>query len=105
MVWQTQALGTTDIFGRWFSGSKAITSDIHSWNTYQKDQQITPSLGCFAGRGRDRDLGQLWEDGSYWGVFARKFNAKGSGGFREGISSQPVFVGEPAPNPAAVAGR
>ena len=76
-VWQSRVLGTPDIFARLGKGPNFYTGDIRV-NTYLKDQQVEPAAAALADGGAMVVWASYGQDGSLWGVYARKVTAAGA---------------------------
>jgi len=76
-VWQSKVLGNPDIFARFAKGTNFYTSDIRV-NTYQKDQQIDPAAAALPDGSAMVTWASYGQDGSLWGVYARKVTASGA---------------------------
>ncbi len=88
-VWQSSAAGTPDIYARLSAGTiskgaKASTNygtnfttiDLRL-NTYLPDQQVDPAVAALQDGGAIVTWASYGQDGSLWGVFARKISSKG----------------------------
>ena len=88
-VWQSSAAGTPDIYARMATGPVArgarastnygtnfYTMDLRL-NTYIADQQVDPAVAALPDGGAIVTWSSYGQDGSMWGVFARKINNKG----------------------------
>jgi hypothetical protein len=84
-VWQSGVAGTPGIYARLATGTTKTkisygtnfyTSDLRV-NTYIKDQQIDPAVAALPDGSAIITWSSYGEDGSMWGVFARKLSAKG----------------------------
>lgn len=75
-VWQSKILGNPDIFARWAKGTTFYTSEIRV-NTYQKDQQVEPVVAALPDGSAMVAWASYGQDGSLWGVYARKVSATG----------------------------
>jgi len=76
VVWQSSVLGSPDIFARLWKGNKPLTADIRV-NAYLVDQQIDPVVDALADGGAIIAWASYGQDGSLWGIYARRFNAAG----------------------------
>jgi hypothetical protein len=89
-VWQSSAAGTPDIYARMSSGpvtrnagastnygTNFFTGDLRL-NAYMTDQQVDPAVAALADGGAIVTWSSYGQDGSMWGVFARKINSEGA---------------------------
>jgi len=87
-VWQSSVAGTPDIYARLAKGTTTettssygtnfSTSDIRV-NIYTKDQQINPAVAALPDGSAILTWSSYGQDGSMWGVYARKLSDKGLG--------------------------
>jgi hypothetical protein len=78
-VWQSSAAGTPDIYARLAGasgGSSFHTIDLRV-NTHMADQQVDPAVAALPDGGAIITWSSYGQDGSLWGVFARKINNNG----------------------------
>jgi hypothetical protein len=88
-VWQSSAAGTPDIYARLASvpaagsgqtsanyGTNFHTIDLRV-NTHMPDQQIDPAVAALPGGEAIVTWSSYGQDGSMWGVFARKISSTG----------------------------
>jgi hypothetical protein len=88
-VWQSAAAGTPDIYARLAGGpvpkgaktstgygTNFYTMDLRL-NTYMKDQQVDPAVAALPDGGAIVAWASYGQDGSMWGVYARKISGKG----------------------------
>ena len=75
-VWQCNVAGTPGIYARLAKGSNFYTIDTRL-NTYLKDHQADPAVAALPDGSAVIAWASYGEDGSMWGVFARKLSAKG----------------------------
>jgi hypothetical protein len=75
-VWQSKVLGTPDIYARFGQGTNFYTKPIRV-NTYLKDQQVDPAAAGLPDGSAMVAWASYGQDGSLWGVFARKVTAAG----------------------------
>ncbi len=91
-VWQSSVAGTPDIYARLAKGTttktKTSTNTVYGTNfytidrrvnTYTKDQQADPAVAALPDGSAIITWSSYGQDGSMWGVFARKMSAKGAG--------------------------
>jgi hypothetical protein len=78
VVWESKVLGTPDVFARLWKGNKPLTADIRV-NTYLVDQQIDPVVDALPDGGAVIVWASYGQDGSLWGVYARKLTSAGVG--------------------------
>jgi hypothetical protein len=91
-VWQSSVAGTPDIYARISkpSTTKTETSTLSSYgtnfstidlrvNTYTKDQQINPAVAALPDGSAIITWSSYGQDGSMWGIYARKLSNKGVG--------------------------
>jgi hypothetical protein len=87
-VWQSSVAGTPDIYARLARGGTTVkntdsygtnffTLDLRV-NTYTKDQQISPSVAALPDGSAVITWSSYGQDGSMWGVYARKISGKGA---------------------------
>jgi hypothetical protein len=90
-VWQSSVAGTPDIYARIAkpTTTKTGTTTVSSYgtnfstidlrvNTYTKDQQIDPAVAALPDGSAIITWSSYGQDGSMWGVFARKISGKGA---------------------------
>jgi hypothetical protein len=75
-VWQSKVLGSSDIYFRLAKGTSFFTKEIRV-NTYMKDQQVEPTVTALPDGGAMITWSSYGQDGSGWGVYARKVTAAG----------------------------
>lgn len=91
-VWQSSVAGTPDIYARLAKGTttktKTSTNTVYGTNfytidlrvnTYTKDQQVDPAVAALPDGSAIITWSSYGQDGSMWGVFARKLSASGVG--------------------------
>jgi hypothetical protein len=92
-VWQSSVAGTPDIYARLAKGTTTkatkttaaistygtnfYTSDLRV-NTYIKDQQVDPAVAALPDGSAIITWSSYGQDGSMWGVYARKMSDKGA---------------------------
>jgi hypothetical protein len=76
-VWQSAVLGTPSIFARLARGTTFLTSDIRV-NNDLKDQKAEPAASALPDGGAMVAWASYGQDGSLWGVYARKVTAAGA---------------------------
>jgi len=76
-VWQSSTMGKPYIFARLAKGTSFFTSDIRV-NNYLKDQLAEPAASALPDGGAMVAWASLGQDGSLWGVYARKVMASGT---------------------------
>jgi len=76
-VWQSSVLGSPDIFARLGQGTNFYTGDLRL-NNYIKDQQVDPAVAALPDGGAMAVWSSFGQDGSLWGVYARKVTAGGA---------------------------
>jgi hypothetical protein len=86
-VWQSSVAGTPDIYARLAKGAVTKTASSYGTNfstidlrvnTYTKDQQIDPAVAALPDGSAIITWSSYGQDGSMWGVFARKISGKGA---------------------------
>jgi len=75
-VWQSKVLGSADIFARLAKGTNFFTPEIRV-NNWLKDQQVEPAVTALPDGGAMITWASYGQDGSGWGVYARKITAAG----------------------------
>jgi hypothetical protein len=87
-VWQSSVAGTPDIYARLTKAATPETPNIYNTNfgtidlrvnTYTKDQQIDPAVAALPDGSAILTWSSYGQDGSMWGVYARKLSGKGVG--------------------------
>ena len=76
-VWQSKVLGASHIFARLAKGTNFYTPDIRV-NNYIGDQQVDPAAAALPDGGAMVAWSSYRQDGSLWGVYARKMTAAGT---------------------------
>ncbi len=82
-VWQSAVTGTPDIYARLSRGKtkSVFGTNFYSFdlraNTYLKDQQGDPDVAALHDGSAIITWSSYGQDGSMWGVYARKLSAKG----------------------------
>jgi hypothetical protein len=76
-VWQSSVLGSSDIFARLARGTNFFTSEIRV-NNNMKDQKVEPAVAALPDGGAMITWASYGQDGSGWGVYARKVTASGA---------------------------
>ena len=76
-VWQSSVLGTPAVFARLAKGTTFLTSDIRV-NNDLKDQKAEPAASALPDGGAMVAWASYGQDGSLWGVYARKVTAAGT---------------------------
>ena len=77
-VWQSKTLGNADIFARFASGSTISSRTDVLVNSHVKDQQVDPVVTALLDGGAMVAWASYGQDGSGWGVYARKLTAAGA---------------------------
>jgi hypothetical protein len=86
-VWQSSVAGTPDIYARLAKGTTTKTSSSYGTNfftidlrvnTYTKDQQVDPAVAALPDGSAIITWSSYGQDGSMWGVYARKISDKGA---------------------------
>jgi hypothetical protein len=86
-VWQSSVAGTPDIYARLAKGTTTAAEKTYGTNfgtidlrvnTYTKDQQIDPAVAALPDGSAIITWSSYGQDGSMWGVFARKISGKGA---------------------------
>jgi hypothetical protein len=77
-VWESKVAGTPDIYARFGKKTNFFTADVRV-NTYITDQQVDPAAAALPDGGAIVVWSSFGQDGSGWGVFARKLTAAGAG--------------------------
>jgi len=75
-VWQCNVAGTPGVYARLAKGTNFSTIDTRL-NTYLKSQMADPAVAGLPDGSAIVTWASLGQDGSMWGVFARKLSAKG----------------------------
>ena len=88
VVWQGNALGTPDIYGRFLINGKWSALDLRM-NTYLKDQQTEPVVAGLSDGGAVVTWSSFRQGGSYWNIYQRKYLATGAAAWTK---EQPVSV-------------
>lgn len=87
-VWQSSVAGTPDIYARWARGTVTKTSTSYGTNFYTSDtrlnayitdQQIDPDVAALPDGSAIVTWASYGQDGSMFGVYARRFKATGAG--------------------------
>jgi len=85
-VWQSSVAGTPDIYARLTKAATTETANLAGTNfgtidlrvnTYTKDQQINPAVAALPDGSAILTWSSYGQDGSMWGVYARKLSDKG----------------------------
>jgi len=76
-VWQSKVLGSSDIFARLAKGTNFYGPEFRV-NQYIKDQQVDPAVAALPDGGAMVVWSSYGQDGSGWGVYARKVTAAGT---------------------------
>jgi hypothetical protein len=86
-VWQSSVAGTPDIYARLAKGTTTKTNSSYGTNfftidlrvnTYTKDQQVDPAVAALPDGSAIITWSSFGQDGSMWGVYARKISNKGA---------------------------
>jgi hypothetical protein len=77
-VWESSVAGSPDIYARFAKGTNFYTADIIV-NTCTTDQQVDPVVAALPDGGAIVAWSSYGQDGSQWGVYARKLTAAGKG--------------------------
>jgi hypothetical protein len=77
-LWQSKLLGASHIFARFAKGTNFYTPDIRV-NASISDQQVEPAAAALPDGGVMAAWASYGQDGSLWGVYARKLTAAGAG--------------------------
>jgi hypothetical protein len=103
-VWQSSVQGSSDIFARLARGTNFFTPEIRV-NTYMKDQQVEPAVAALPDGGAMITWASYGEDGSGWGVYARKVTASGAlAGAQEFLVNQYTVGNQRRPAVCTLAG-
>jgi hypothetical protein len=103
-VWQSRVLGTPDIFARLGKGTNFYTNDLRL-NNYITDQQVDPAVAALPDGGAMVVWASYGQDGSLWGVYARKVMANGTlAGAQEFLVNQYTIGNQRKPAVCALAG-
>jgi hypothetical protein len=102
-IWQSRALGSPDIFARLGKGTTFYTADFRL-NSYVKDQQVDPAVAALPDGGAIAVWSSFGQDGSLWGVYARKVTAAGTlAGAQEFLVNQYTIGNQRKPAVCALA--
>ena len=103
-VWQSSVPGSPDIFARLGKGTNFYTADLRL-NNYITDQQVDPAVAALPDGGAMVVWASYGQDGSLWGVYARKVMANGTlAGAQEFLVNQYTIGNQRKPAVCALAG-
>ena len=102
-VWQSRVLGSPDIFARLGKGANFYAPEFRV-NNYLKDQQVDPGVAPLPDSGAMAVWSSFGQDGSLWGVYARKITAAGTlAGAQEFLVNQYTIGNQRKPAVCALA--
>jgi len=103
-VFQSRVLGNPDIFARLGKGAGFYAPEFRV-NNYLKDQQVDPAVAPLPDSGAMVVWSSFGQDGSLWGVYARKITAAGAlAGPQEFLVNQYTIGNQRKPAVCALAG-
>lgn len=97
VVWQGNGLKTYDIYARILTGDGSFLNSDTRVNAYPKDQQSAPAVTASADGGAWVAWQSYGQDGSMYGVYARKISASGKVGANEFQVNQATSFNQRSP--------